>query len=237
MASIINQVENFSQFISKVTTTPTVEQSRRFHFLYRGQQDSKWNLVPKVDRQEIRTSFIDNEKNSLEEFKRMGRPFMDTSILNNPWDLLALAQHHGLSTRLLDWTTNPLVALWFAFNEKCDAKTRAVWLLILERNEIADTSIETPFNQIKTKAYKPNHITNRIIAQNGWFTTHKFDKESLSFEKLEENKSFGDRFIKFELPNTERQNILNSLDILGINSFSLFPDLEGLAKYIDWKKQ
>lgn len=236
MALKIIQIENFSQFLEKITTTPSVEQLRKFYFLYRGQQDSKWNLIPKIARPRISESFIYDEVNSLEEFKRLGRPYIDPSVLNNPWDLLALAQHFGLSTRLLDWTTNPLVALWFAFIEEYNSKTRVVWLLVLKKNELADTSIKSPFNQTKTVAYKPNHITNRISAQDGWFTTHKFRNESLSFVNLDKNRFYTKRLIKFELPNTERENILNSLDILGINSFSLFPDLVGLAKYIDWKK-
>src|SRR5579872_5540330 len=83
--------------------------------LYRGQENSTWNLLPKIGRRGISTDFLSFEKSIISEFKRLGRTYLAADILNNEWDLLALAQHHGLPTRLLDWSTNPLVALWFAF--------------------------------------------------------------------------------------------------------------------------
>jgi len=190
----------------------------------------------KLREKKITSKFLKEEKEKLDEFKRLGRPYIHNTILSNQWDLIALAQHYGLSTRLLDWTTNPLVALWFAFNiDDLTISNRAVWLLRLEKDEIADTTIGTPFDQTKTKAFKPNHITARITSQSGWFTTHKFMMKSSKFIKLNNNRAYNSKIFEFKILNSERNNILKGLDILGINHFSLFSDLDGLAKYLDSK--
>jgi hypothetical protein len=231
-------VKNIEDFISKVTTDVTEgDTQKHFLFLYRGQRDITWELLPKIARQNIDANFLDEEKEILNEFKRIGRPYIDSAIISNTWDLIALAQHHGLPTRLLDWSTNPLVALWFAFFEKDETVSeRAVWVLILEKNELANIETEEPFALSKTKAFKPNHITRRLTAQSGWFTAHKFMDIDQKFIRLNTNKIYKKKIVKFILPNSERDHVLNGLDILGINYFSLFPDLDGLTKYLDWKR-
>ena len=227
-------ISNFIDFVKEVEAHSTYTYNDLV--LYRGQGDTTWDLMPKIVRNGIKDNFIETENNLTNEFKRLARSLISSDILSNPWDSLAVAQHHGLETRLLDWTTNPLVALWFAFREEIQVTNRSVWVLFLEKDDIADISVGSPLSQTKTKAFKPNHITQRITAQNGWFTTHKHTSNG-RFIPLNTNVSYIHKLNRYDFKNLERDIILESLDKFGINSASLFPGLDGLASYLNWWKR
>jgi hypothetical protein len=115
---------SFQEFFNELTeNTKDVTKDDSLLLLFRGQKDSTWDLLPKIAREDfnfIGPNFLFKENELIDEFQRLSRPHINQDILLNQWDLLALAQHHGLPTRLLDWTSNPLVALYFAFVEKDD---------------------------------------------------------------------------------------------------------------------
>lgn len=204
--------------------------------LYRGQEED-WGLLPKIGRDTYLSSdILKKEEKIITEFQRLAYPHLDINLKDNDWDLLALAQHHRLPTRLLDWTEYPLAALWFAFaKENRNYSNRYVWSFIVKENELGNANNGFPYNQPRTIVFKPNHITKRITAQNGWFTVHKFVEKKKKFVPLNENRIYYKRLTKFIIPESLRDDILISLDRLGINSFSLFPDLDGLSDYLDWK--
>src|SRR5438067_2937656 len=83
--------------------------------IFRGVRDSAFALVPKVGRPELRLrgDLLETEVELLRLFKQRALPYLKT-IPRDDWEWLAIAQHHGLATRLLDWTRNPLVAAYFA---------------------------------------------------------------------------------------------------------------------------
>ncbi len=80
-------------------------------WVFRGLGDDRFKLIPSVGR---RPNYEPaQERAVLELFKRRMPEFMPDGDLSE-LDRLAIAQHHGIPTRLLDWTTNPLVAAYFA---------------------------------------------------------------------------------------------------------------------------
>src|SRR5688572_9039340 len=86
---------------------------RHQNWVFRGVGDAhKHQLVPKIGR-DPRLYSLPLERVIFANFKRRAPQFINIRGMTE-WDLLALAQHHGLPTRLLDWTTNPLVAAYFA---------------------------------------------------------------------------------------------------------------------------
>jgi len=207
--------------------------------LYRG-QEKDWDLLPKIGRKNYFSSdFLLVEKKLMQEFDRLAHPYFDSRTDLKSWDKLAIAQHHRLPTRLLDWTENPLVALWFAFakpkNESSVDSERVVWALHISEEDVVDGIDGDPYKMPKTVVFKPRHTTRTITAQNGWFTVHKFVPSESTFIPLNRHKQYRKRLIKYTCSEGMRTGALSRLNRLGVNHLSLFPDLYGLCDFLEWR--
>lgn len=228
--SFLKEIKNADAHIRKTGNIENV--------IFRGQSLDK-DLFPKLGRDDYK---VDNreeyEKKIFTEFKRLFFPYVDLKNINE-WDSLAIAQHHCLPTRLLDWTENPLIALWFAFNEeKKDDTERVVWCFGFEKKSVLKPGDKRIFSQQKTIVYKPRHVTQRITNQNGWFTSHYYRSNKNKYSALNNLKAHWPHLYKITFKNkTEkfRQLIISQLDVFGVNHASIYPDLEGLCRYLDWK--
>lgn len=193
------------------------------HFIYRGEDDTRYPLRPRFGRYKIKDS--DNpltaEEEILNEFKRRSVPYVTHSPAND-WEWLALAQHFRLATRLLDWTENPLVAAFFATSNFLKQTDRVIYAL--KRNSIETPGIvASPFAIDAVVIYRPKHIDTRISAQMGLFTAHPNPTSPFTNEALERWIIKMEAVIKLNL----------TLDGYGFNQATMFPGLDGLAEHIN----
>lgn len=209
-----------------------------YSVLFRGQRCDDWDLVPRIGRTKFRKRFpslLETEKKIVEEFDRLSIPHLGHRDLSSPWDRLALAQHHGLPTRLLDWTTNPLVALWFAIEKPAErGKDAAVWVFSADEADYA-TREKDPFALPKTLVFRPPHLDARIIAQSGWFTIHKCMADKSRFIPLNNNRTQKTRLLKLTIPKNYFPALRDDLARCGVTKASLFPDLAGLCGHLEWQ--
>jgi hypothetical protein len=136
----------------------------------------------------------------------------------------------------LDWTQNPLVALWFAVErpplEKSDG---ALWVFKpTDKNMVLDFGTD-PFNAEYTKVFRPKHVSQRIRAQGGCFTLHKYLEPQKGFIPLEKQTRSRKRLTKLTIPAEVFSQLRLELDRCGINQFSVYPDIDGLCRHIEWQ--
>jgi hypothetical protein len=208
--------------------------------LFRGQCVDE-PLLPKMARLHLldsrrqepwRHGLLGTEKRMLYEFRRRAHPFLDNTD-KSEWDWLSIAQHHGMDTRLLDWSSNALVGLYFAVEQSIRAEG-IVWVLRATPDDVVTPSAELdPYSLPATKFYRPNLLSSRIIAQDGWFSVHKHIKENDSFIALERNRTFRTRLRKLRITGKAHLH-LSQLDLCGVNRAALFPGLDGLCAYLNW---
>ena len=200
------------------------------HVVFRGQRRNL-PLIPSIgrDRESKRWFFV--EKEVFEEFKREAVPYLGF-VPQNDWQWLSVAQHKRLPTRMLDWTKNPLVALWFTvFSPANREDPGIVWAYIYEaKDAISSTTnlpsiLSSPFDIDKTYLYFPEHVFPFIQAQSGVFTIHHRQIESNEFVPFENTKDADLLLSKIEIPANSFPTIRYHLFRLGITPSSLFPGI------------
>jgi hypothetical protein len=222
------RVESLEQFLKVV---PDVK-VKGMVLLFRGQREKK-DLLPRIARADPGKNTEETEKAMLTELLRRGA--MLVSETENQWELLVRAQHFGMETRLLDWTSNPLAALWFACNNE-DAKSSSyVYVFAPEDDDLLDPLKQSsPFTGRRTLVLKPALNNPRIVAQHGWFTAHVYAKHLGHFVALNKNDRLAGKLLEIEVPGHVKESMVAKLDTLGVNAFALFPDLEGLCRHVNW---
>ena len=201
-------------------------------FIFRG-QPCRRQLLPGIARLNQKKNTTDQERHVLDQLLLMGASFPE---LNQPGQLdrLVVAQHYGLKTRLLDWTSNPLAALWFACTDVATKPGNAyVYALMADDLQAKGVYEKDPFDGTVTNVFQPRLNNPRITAQHGWFTLHKFSKKSGAFVALESNLKTKEHLTEFKIPEESRGHIIEALGRHGISRRTLFPDVEGLCMFLN----
>jgi hypothetical protein len=192
--------------------------------IYRGMKSMKYPLIPKIGRIVPPKSIGSreaNEREILRLFKERALRFLDF-MPTSDWDWLALGQQHGLPTRLLDWTDNPLVACYFAVEEP--SEDDSVIYAYQNQSYIDVEEYPEPFRYREVGKFIPRHISPRITNQGGLFTIHPKPYEEFESEDME----------KIIIPRSIRPTLKRTLNKYGVDRFALFPSLDGLAAHIEW---
>ena len=257
MWSLMNNnitITNVSEFLNAI---PNVDELYHYvgdrRVLFRGQANLSWDLLPAVYRDDKPKSYINEREYAREIIRRHPEQFK----FNNNIDSLIKMQHYSLPTRLLDWTGNPLVALYFAceqekeadgvvFLEECsvfkdsEPTVRTIGDFIISGRGDDDSSLMTialeysihlTSEWLHSKRYvffSPSLANDRIKAQDGYFALYLlFDYKDR--HELEEVESLE----KIIVPHDAKALIRQELMRIGIHKGSLFPELPNQIKYIE----
>jgi hypothetical protein len=291
------EIESFDEYLNTIHSElgQNGEGKRRLYFRGQSKRATEgYPLTPSVARYKHlgSLSLPEREQKECEVLETFSNHLL-TYVQHRPqtaWEELAIAQHHGLPTRFMDWTTNPLVALYFATRQTEKDKDgapvdSAVYVLIsnpkryadLKRGQAAqvkpvgdaatesasepeddayadfstddstpvatttDTTtptdstelsadvgpleLPTPFKISENIIYDPPHVSPRIRAQDGvllacWQPMQPLDEKD---------------YLEIVIKQAAHEDIRRRLDQYGVFDKQLFPDLDGIAKWLKYR--
>lgn len=291
--STLFEIESFDEYLNTIHSElgQNGEGKRRLYFRGQSKRATEgYPLTPSVARyKHLGTlSLPEREQKECEVLETFSNHLL-TYVQHRPqtaWEELAIAQHHGLPTRFMDWTTNPLVALYFAVrNTSGSTADSAVYVLISNPKRYADLmrgqaaqvkpvvdaatefasepeddayadfstddstpvaatadtttptdsmelnadvgplELPTPFKISENIIYDPPHVSPRIRAQDGvllacWQPLQPLDERD---------------YLEIVIKQAAHEYIRRRLDQYGVFDKQLFPDLDGIAKWLKYR--
>jgi hypothetical protein len=255
------RVESVEELIQRVNCFPN-------SFLYRGQADASWRLQSSLER--IVGEWTVEKAQRFEEFslKQFCSKFhlydRENGTPDSKLAWLSVMQHHGVPTRLLDFTESPYVALYFALEAYSPQPERDLALYALDYSAILDQSInyiqskDLEFRESRaTVIEKQDEIFDAVVDRFAydivWVAEPKIlnarlDRQAGSFilsgnrgKRIEEVLSLpiydNCGIVKLEIPATLYKGVFALLRKMNITSKSLYGDLDGLARSIRMQMQ
>jgi truncated hemoglobin YjbI len=211
--------------------------------LFRGHADAhSWMLAPTLARcvgphSKLNLARLGGwaklEQHILERFRRHAEPHL-TNRPDANIDWLVLGQHHGLPTRLLDWSENPLIALYFALSTDIGVEA-AVWMMEPRYVFSMDLDLDK-LNSIQV--YFPKALDQRIVSQKGCFTIQPLPKACDPFTVLNEDQRLMDEGLRslnrIIVPDDVdlKARLMLEVNKLGVDGSFIYPGLDGLSRQI-----
>lgn len=231
--------DHWNELIGRVAETV----ARSGVLFFRGQENHEWGLTPAIGRIACRD---EAERRQAEarlfyDFKIHAGNLLETE--DDAWRVAFLMQHHGLPTRLLDWSSSFAIALHFAMRH-AGAHDAVVWMLDASKlnrdfarteSLVMHTDLEADYHAyfVSRKAdfpfravgLAPSRSSPRLQQQRGFFTLHGDLSEGL--EQMHSSS-----LTKVVIPAALFADARAFLRLSGVNEFSLFPDLDGLSRHL-----
>ena len=244
-------------------------------WLFRGQtrRRDKWPLQPKAARPEGFQGVLTRQQrqkapqhlvHTIPADLIVFKEWSDRAVASrddlptNEWERLALAQHYGLATRLIDWSSSPLVALFFAVESeydehgavyayrrpmhpcRIDPSIHRLWPPPsgwVEGGHLNPLNVKMTDNWDAVFFYQPRPMDGRMLQQQDLFTYHLNPLVPITPGLVVAGRQppypFGTDLMEFVIESSMKGKLQNELRILGITYESLFPDLGGLSKHMN----
>lgn len=228
----------------------------RSNYVFRGLGNVEWELITSLNR--VCRDNLKLEQCLLRNFKKYASSELG---IKNFWETLSIAQHHGLPTRLLDWTFSPFVALHFATEDfSMYNKDGVVWCIDFVK---AHEFLPNKFNNVLYKNYAYGFTTdmlNQLAPDFEKLKEYEEDIGSKSFLTFFEPPSIDDRIVnqyalfsvmsdpskslihwmeehkdiykKIIIPNTLKLEVRDRLDQINMTERIIYPGFDGLCKWL-----
>ena len=216
---------------------------------FRGHASIDWKLIPNIARN---PEHLKAELGAIKIFKQLSRPLL-VSTPRTDWEWIFLMQHHAAPTRLLDWSENPLAALYFALHDQTDAHAAddaVIWVLDpVALNLHSGHRHQFPKDLLafdidgSLDAYLPENVNPalanlnpvagigpqnsiRMAAQSGTFTV--IHSEATPIDQVgDSNQTW-----RLVIPSADKSVLRQELAVLKVRDFTFFPDLDRVAMRI-----
>lgn len=203
-----------------------IEERRHSRWVFRGCGSPSYDLVPSVGRKRAAYQLAD-EIRVFRSFQKSAGLYLDATP-GNDWDWLALAQHYGLPTRLLDWSTNPLVAAFFAVSSGPQDDDAVIYAYNVRDEDLIDTGLyKDPFVFDTVGFLLPDRSVRRIVSQRGLFSAHPEPNKAWEPTSIGANR--------FSIPFKLRLRFRSRLSSLGVDDAHIYADLAGLCLTLKWR--